>query len=45
LIAAQPVINACFKALDCRRLNYFTRKSVPQIRRSIEEKIFSVLLP
>jgi len=45
LIAAQPAINACFKTVDCRRLNYFARQSVPQIRRSIEEKIFSVLLP
>ena len=45
LIAAQPAINACFKTVDWRRLNYFARQSVPQIRRSIKEKIFSVLLP
>jgi hypothetical protein len=47
LIAAQPAskINACFKTVDWRRLNYFARQSVSQIRRSIKEKIFSVLLP
>ena len=40
-----PAINACFKTVDCRRLDYFAKQSVPQICRSLEDEIFSILLP
>ena len=40
LIAAHPAINSCFKAVNCRCLNYVTWQSVPQMCYSIVEKVF-----
>ena len=42
------VIDCCSsrnKTVDCRCLDYLTWQSVPQICCSIEEEVFSVLLP